>query len=101
MSFGAHVKRAVFPLLCLAMMGYFAYHAVHGDHGLRAWMRMQGEVADLRAELERTRAVRLDLQHHVALLRPEGLDPDMLDERARESLNLTHPNDITILRAAR
>jgi cell division protein FtsB len=32
------------------------------------------------------------------LLRPESLDPDMIDERARESLNLVQPQELAILR---
>jgi cell division protein FtsB len=35
------------------------------------------------------------------LLRPESLDPDMLEERARVLLNLAHPNDIVIMRGDR
>ena len=38
------------------------------------------------------------LERDVALLRPESLDPDMLDERARASLNLAHPDDLVMLK---
>jgi cell division protein FtsB len=44
------------------------------------------------------RAERDALDHRVGLLRPEHLDRDMLDERAREMLNLAGPNEIVILR---
>jgi cell division protein FtsB len=38
------------------------------------------------------------LERDVALLRPESLDPDMLDERARAILNLAHSNDLIMLK---
>ena len=100
-SFRAHVKRAVFPLASLALCGYFAYHAVQGDYGLLAWVKLDRDKAELAQELAEIRKVRLELEHRVSLLRPESLDPDMLDERARSSVNLAHPDDITIMKTLR
>ena len=42
--------------------------------------------------------VRGRLERDVALLRPESLDPDMLDERARAILNLAHPDDLVMMK---
>ncbi len=100
-SFSKHVKRAAVPLVFLGLAGYFAYHAVEGDHGLIAWVKLEREQVELTEQLRQLRAQRRDLEHRVTLMRPESLDPDMLDERARAILNLTHPNDITIFRNAR
>ena len=36
------------------------------------------------------------LAHRVALMRSDGLDPDLLDERVRDVLNLAHPDDLVI-----
>lgn len=95
------MKRAVFPLASLALCGYFAYHAMQGDYGLLAWANLDRDKAELTRELEEIRAVRMGLEHRVSLLRPESLDPDMLDERARAAVNLAHPDDITILKTLR
>ena len=48
----------------------------------------------LRDDLERQR---LALAHRVGLLRPDSLDPDMLEERARMLLNYGHRDDRIIL----
>jgi len=95
------LKRALFFSLCSVVLMYLGYHAVIGDRGFLAWLRLQKEAEVLAAELDEVRAERARLQHRVALMRPESLDPDMLDKRARELLNLTHPNEITILRSAK
>ena len=36
------------------------------------------------------------LRRRVELLHPEHLDPDMLDERARETLGLMHPDEVVV-----
>ena len=36
------------------------------------------------------------MERHVALVRPESLDKDMIDERAREALNMADAKDIVI-----
>jgi len=54
--------------------------------------------AVLAGELAGLKAVKTRLERDVALLRPESLDPDMLDERARAILNLAHPDDLIMLK---
>jgi cell division protein FtsB len=85
------------PVLGISLMCYFGYHLVQGERGLVSWLRLTQEV-----KLAKTRLAALDderdaLDRRVALLRPEHLDRDMLDERARATLNLVGPNEIVIL----
>ena len=37
-------KALVGPMLGMALTGYFAYHLVEGDRGLRAWVRLTQEL---------------------------------------------------------
>lgn len=87
------------PILGVSLVGYFAYHLVQGDRGLVAWLRLNHQLQEARATLEATKAERDALDRRVALLRPEHLDRDMLDERARATLNVVGPNEIVILRS--
>ena len=52
----------------------------------------------LAGELAGLREVKGRLERDVALLRPESLDPDMLDERARAILNLAHQDDLIMMK---
>lgn len=88
--------RAVVPVALLCLMAYFAYHAVEGDHGLLRLVEKRDTRAALEADLAEARAVRGALERDVALLRPESLDPDLLDERARAALGFAHPDEMTI-----
>ena len=85
------------PLLGALVFSYFAYHAVEGDRGLRSWLKLRQEIADAKSSEAELAAERERLERRVALLRPESLDRDMLEERARAVLNLARPEDRVIL----
>jgi cell division protein FtsB len=90
------IRPLLLPFCCLLVMGYFAYHAVEGDYGLFALGKLGDRVAALESELQLARADRQRMESHVALMRPESLDRDMIDERAREALNMADAKDIVI-----
>lgn len=92
------LRSLIFPLLACAIGGYFAYNLQIGDHGLEARAMLQKRKAVLAGELAGLREVKERLERDVALLRPDNLDPDMLDERARAILNLAAPDDLIILK---
>ena len=85
------------PTACTLCVVYFGYHAVQGDRGVLSWLQLKQEIAATGAELEAERAARLRLERRVALLKPEGLDRDMLDERARTVLGLAHADEVVFL----
>ena len=92
------LKVLIFPLLACFAGGYFGYHLQKGDHGLEARTDLERRKDVLAGELAGLRKVKQRLERDVALLRPESLDPDMLDERARAILNLTHSDDLIMLK---
>jgi cell division protein FtsB len=95
-----HARLIVGPVLGMALTGYFAYHLIEGDRGLLAWLRLTRELREANANLEAARAAREALDHKVANLRPDHVDPDLLDERVRATLNLVGPNEIVIMKPA-
>ena len=92
------LRQALIPLVCVIVLSYFAYHAVYGRHGFIAWLSLQNSVDTLQQQLEEVQATRRSLDQQVSLLRPESLDPDLLDERARATLGLAAPNEIVIFK---
>ena len=88
----------IFPVLALGAAGYFGYHLQIGEHGLKARAELEGRKAVLEGELAGLREVRTRLERDVSLLRPDSLDPDMLDECARAILNLAHADDLIMLK---
>jgi cell division protein FtsB len=100
MSLASELKRralaAVPPVLGLALVGFFAWHTLHGSRGLIALGAIQEQIALAESELARLEAERLALERRVAALRAEHLDGDALDERARLMLNMAAPDEIVL-----
>ncbi len=93
--------RKILPtVLAASVVGYFGYHALHGERGFLAWRELKGDLSAARgveAEIVEQRA-RLD--RRTALLRTDNLDPDLLEERARLLLGYGYSGDLVVLRPA-
>ena len=87
--------------LAAALIGYFGLNAYTGDHGLRAREQMDKQIATLTRELAEATAERDTWQRRITLLKSDSVDPDMLDERARELLDYADPHDLILMPARR
>lgn len=94
-------QRLMPPLVAGLLVAYFAFHALNGELGLVGKARLDHRYAKLEVEYAALKREREELMRRVVLLRPESLDPDMIDERARANLNVVHPNELAILRPGR
>ena len=83
-------------VICLALLGYFAWHAIKGSRSFDNYQGLQVKIAALEAERDAARAGRADFEHHVDLLRPENVDPDLVDELAREVLGFAAHGDLVV-----
>ncbi|MBI1239551.1 MAG: septum formation initiator family protein [Alphaproteobacteria bacterium] len=84
-----------FPATCLALVFYFGYFGLYGEHGLLSLIRVTAEKSVREAELARLVAGRESLAHNVISMRAESIDPDLLDEEARSALGYSAPGEIT------
>ena len=101
MSFGRELKRrcraAIAPVVFMALTGYFAWSAVHGDHGLQSAEYRQGQLRDAKADQASAQAELEVWERRVGGLRTNHLDPDALDQQARATLNLANPADVVVM----
>jgi len=84
-------------VVAAALIGYFWFHAYSGQRGLDARVEIDKQMVERTAELERLKIEKAQWERKVALLRPDGIDPDMLDERARTLLNVADPKDVVLM----
>jgi cell division protein FtsB len=89
-ALGLYVVAALF-------IGYFGANAYTGKNGIHARQELDQQIADLASDVERVRAERAKWERRVALLKADRIDPDMLDERARQILNYLDPHEVTII----
>src|SRR5205085_8049042 len=85
------------PVLGLALTFYFAYHLVEGDRGLRAWLRVTQQLRLAKDNLAAVSAERAGLEHRVSHMRPDHVDPDLLDAQVRRTLDVVSPDEIVIM----
>jgi cell division protein FtsB len=91
------LRHVVGPFLGLTAVVYFAYHTVQGERGLLAWWRLNHEIRQAEETLGGLEEEQDGLERRAQLLRPDNLDPDMLEERARLMLNMGHDNEVIVI----
>lgn len=84
------------PILGFCLLFYFVYHIFQGERGFFSWLQLEKKIAEDEAILAGLESQRENLEKKVHLLRPDNLDPDMLEERARLILNFSHPDEVVI-----
>ena len=92
-------RQIIASIFGVAVIGYFAYHAVQGERGLRAYFALNLRTELAQAERDALRRDRMAIEQRVNLLKSDNLDLDMLEERARVVLNKVHEDDFVILLA--
>ena len=90
-------RQIIASVFGVAVIGYFAFHAVEGERGLRAYFALNLRTELALEERDALRNDRMMLERRVNLLKPESLDLDMLEERARNVLNKVHEDDFVII----
>lgn len=92
------LRRFLLPLVGLLVAAYFLYHVVESPQGLRTFMSNAEAIEDRQIVLNQLSATRDRMERNVAMLRPESLDPDLLDERVRSFLGYMRSDELTIFR---
>ena len=83
--------------VCLALLGYFGWHAFYGPRGFAHHEALENRAADLTGETcARSGAEREKLRETRIADAAGSIDPDMLDELARATLDYGKPSDLVI-----
>lgn len=91
--------RLIVPTIAAAFLSYFGFHAFNGEFGIYSKYRLQARMVELQAELDAIQKQRSELERRVQLLHDGTLEKDMLDEQVRRALNVSHADEITIMRS--
>jgi cell division protein FtsB len=89
-------KQVAPQVVAACVLAYFGYHAVQGERGFLAYLHISKELKEAQAIAAEVAEERSLMENRVALMRPDGLDPDMLEEQARMQLNFGDPGDVII-----
>mgnify|MGYP000389177678 CR=1 FL=1 len=87
------------PIVAILVgMAYFGYHLLHGNNGLMALEDLDQEYQVLKEKADKTAEKRLALEIKVSGMRPDNIDPDLMDERARKILGFSKRDEVIILK---
>ncbi len=90
------MRRAAVPGLCLLVALYFGSHALFGGSGIFALDDIRREQARIEASNVTLEARKRSLQQSIALLDPNGVDPDYADELVRRQLGVVRPDEVIV-----
>jgi cell division protein FtsB len=87
---------SVVTFFCLLLYAYFSWHYYYGSRNLAVLADKEIKALELRTELQKEIDSRRRLEAKVALLRPEHIDPDLLDEIARRILDYGSATELIV-----
>ncbi len=90
------LRDIIFPVIIVAMMTYFTYHIFQGQRGVLAWIRLDKKLNEQEAILSKLTQEKESLEREAYLLRPDSLDIDLLEEKARLLLNFSHADEVVV-----
>jgi len=83
--------------MVLMILGYFGFHSLNGQYGIRAHLVMQARIVKLEANLIERTKIREKLEDRVALLREGTMEKDMVDQYVRAQLNMLREDEIVLM----
>jgi len=76
--------------------GYFVWHAVNGERGLKTKDEYEHRIASLREQLQDLKQDRALWEHRIALMKGDAIDRDLLEDQARALLGRVDKNDLVV-----
>lgn len=83
-------------LVCMGLLGYFGWHGYYGPRSFDHRDALAAKAGALDLKVAAIRGEREALERKVTLMRPQSIDPDMLDELARSTLDFGKPGELVV-----
>ena len=90
-------RRNMIAVVCVFLTAYFMGNILFGDRSSERLSALNTQVSTLSTEVASLDTARLSLQNKVTRLRPNSIDPDMLEERARVVLGFDYGSERVLL----
>lgn len=84
-------------VVCCALLAFFGWHATKGPRGFSYTERLEERTAQLQQQRDTVEQQRKQVDMRVTHLRPESIDPDLLDEEVRKTLYFANAKEIVVL----
>ena len=79
------------------VISYFMWRSIFGNHSIFQYYKLQSELSVYENKLNELRLLKAKLQYRSNILNPKKVDPDLLDEIARKSLDVLKKSESIII----
>ena len=76
---------------------YFSYHTVFGHRSILALNSLNSEIEKTVSKRDTVISERLELEGMVVAMRPDSMNPDLVEERARAVLGYKRVDEVHVL----
>ena len=94
------LRSILFPLALYCVSGviggFFVWHAINGDRGLKVSDEYEKSIAMLQKQLASAKSSREEWQHRIDLLSGSAIDRDLLEEESRLTLDRVSKDDLVV-----
>jgi cell division protein FtsB len=91
------VRRNLAAIICAFLTLYFTLNVLCGERSYFRLNKLNAEAASIGGDVAALHTQRVALEDKVSRLRPDSLDPDLLEERARLVLGFDYPTERVLL----
>ncbi|MGH1403233.1 MAG: FtsB family cell division protein [Alphaproteobacteria bacterium] len=101
LSTALHLFKRNLPIFIgLSLCIYFSYHTIAGERNYGRLLSLQKTASEKEQSLAGIQAQRDALENKVAMLRPDSISADMLEEQVRVMLGYKHKDEISVIKVS-
>jgi cell division protein FtsB len=91
------VRKNLLTLIGFGFCCYFCYHLIQGERSYLRMISLQDSIVQTTQKISDLQQERQELEVKVTMLRPDSINKDLLEERARLVLGFRHEGEKEVL----
>lgn len=93
------IRKNIVTLIGIGLFCYFSYHLIQGQRSAVRYLTLQKTIERMETEQAELKEHREEMESKVSMLRPNSLNKDLLEERARIVLGFRKPGEMDVMTA--
>jgi cell division protein FtsB len=91
------IRKNIVTLIGIGLFCYFSYHLIQGQRSAVRYLTLQKTIERMDIEKAELKQQREELESKVSMLRPNSLNKDLLEERARIVLGFRKAGEMDVM----
>ena len=91
------IRKNIVTLIGIGLFCYFSYHLIQGQRSAVRYLTLQKTIERMETEQAELKKQREGMESKVSMLRPNSLNKDLLEERARIVLGFRKPGEMDVM----